>query len=337
MAIQDVIRKIAKGVGITDEEREAIEGYFRYDVWEDLTKYELNRLRGRDEGPDYLREYWGLKDLSVEEIDRVRDFIHKMILQNPPEGAEIEDHFVNPALELAAIEVASVGRWEEAGEDISCWAEISKERLRAGCQNRMEAILSVAPSREPGAYEMTYSGTLPFNVYDISPIERYEVEDGKIVLEVDVQKFGREGVEDAKGILRDVLEDFCREYDIGWKGSSLVAECIPFEDLGDPEEVAGDLAAALSQDLSHVKAVELPHEAIFGEKLEGILEDVRCDVLNALHIRHYYRYLEESPAGRDQLVVTFTCEGRVKLDTPEKELEFANFIANLPNEVVPEA
>ena len=90
MAILDVIRKIAKGEGITEEEREELSGYLRYEVWEDLTRYEINRLRGRDEGPEYLREFWGLKDLSVEEIDRVRDFIHKLILQNPPEGAKIE-------------------------------------------------------------------------------------------------------------------------------------------------------------------------------------------------------------------------------------------------------
>ena len=331
-----MIRKIAEGKSLTEEELEKLEGYLRYGVWEDLTRYEIHRLRGRDEGPEYLREFWGLKDLSVREIDRVRDFIHRLILQNPPEGAKIEEHFENPALELAAVEVASVGGWEEPGEEFSCWAEVSKERLRTGCQDTMEAILSVAPSREPGVYEVKYSGTLPFNVYDVSPVRGYEVEDGKIMIEVDTRKLRREGVEDAKEILEDILSSACREYDIEERRGSLVAECSPFEDLGDPEEVAVDLAAALSQDLSRVKAHELPREAIFGERLKDVLEDVKCDVLNALHIRHYYRYLEESPAGRDQLVVTFTCEGRARLDTPEKELEFADFIANLPNEVVPE-
>ena len=335
--IRGVARKIARGEELSEEEREALSGYLRYDIWEDLTRYEINRLRGRDEGPEYLREFWGLKDLSVEEIDRIRDYIHKQILQNPPKGARIKDHFVNPALELAAFDVA--GTEEEEGEfSFSCWAEISKEELKVGCQNNMEAILSIAPSQEPGAYNMTYSGTLPFNVYDISPIKDYEVEDGRIVIEVDVQKFGKEGVEDTVRILGRLLSDFCREYNIDWRGGgSLVAECIPSEDLGglEDEEAAENLVAALSQELSHVKAVELPHEAIFGGELEGILEDVECHVIDALHIRHYYDPWADWPEGRDQLVVSFACEGKARLDTPEKELEFASFIANLPRKVSP--
>ena len=312
--------KLARGEELTFEEKEFLYGFLNFETWHNLTKLLVEMRKGElSEESENLIKFLGLKGLDWHTIDRIRDGLHRYLERNYSRELKIHGRYINEAFDLAIKDA-----FYNLYEDYDCMIKVSKDSIFASCSNKRDISVRLK-YLGAGEHKLETSGTIRVETYEYVPsMPDYDVKvrDGEVEISTDDSRF---------------LETITYFLD-GWnvecgnineENGKFVVVC-----RGDPEDIEKAIDELKEEDYNlwiETSLDDIP-DLIKSEDVKeiiGIDENIECTVLDAYHIRHEWGEWGYEGGGGDYLILSFSCQGKIRPTTPEEELEISERLSSL--------